>query len=142
VKLLELFDTTKTNEPKVGAHTYEVEQRVGGRDIVFIAMRTGLDEDNGWRIDFAEHLNTDVDEPFVNYKTGKGKEFEVFSFVVACAKKFIAEKNPSIIKLRSDKMEPTRAPLYARLAKKFGAGYTITHEENGHYDITVMTKQT
>lgn len=139
MKLLELFDTTKINDPKIRSGMYEVEQKVGGRDIVFIAMKSA-DEDDVWRIDFAEHLEADVDEPFVNYKTGKGKEFEVFSFVVACAKDFVSKNNPRVIKLRSDKLEPNRAKLYARLAKKFGSGYKITQEETPSYDITVMTR--
>jgi hypothetical protein len=143
VKLFELFDLKQTNKPKTSDHSYEIEQEVGGRTITFIAMKQDFtDNENHWRIDFAEHLDADVDEPFVNYKTGKGKEFEVFSFVVACAKKFVADKNPNVIELRSDKTESNRAKLYAHLAKKFGAGYTITHKENGHYDITVMTKRT
>lgn len=137
--LSELFDMTKINDPKIRSGMYEVEQKVGGRDIVFIAMRSA-DEDDVWRIDFAEHLEADVDEPFVNYKTGKGKEFEVFSFVVACAKDFVSKNNPRAIKLRSDKLEPNRAKLYARLAKKFGSGYKITQEETPSYDITVMTR--
>lgn len=141
MKLLELFDLKKTNEPRINRHAYEIEQTVGGRTITFIAMRTGLDDDdNEWRIDFAEHLDTDEDEPFVSYKTGKGKEFEVFSFVVACAKQFVRDMNPRVIKLRSDKLEPNRAKLYAHLAKKFGAGFEITHDETPQYDITVMTR--
>jgi hypothetical protein len=142
VKLLELFDPKQTNKPKINGGSYEVEQTIGGRDIVFIAMHVGDIDDDVWRIDFAEHLPDDVDEPFVNYKTGKGKEFEVFGFVVTCAKEFVKNKNPRVIKLRSDKLEPNRAKLYARLAKKFGSEYEITHEESQSYDTTVMTKRT
>lgn len=145
MKLLELFDfNKKTNEPRVSQASYEIEQQVGGRTITFIAMRKykgDHDDSNDWRIDFAEHLPDDVDEPFVSAKTGKGREFEVFSFVVACAKKFIAEMNPDSIELRSDKLEANRASLYARLAKKFGAGYEISHSETGRYDITIMTRK-
>lgn len=142
MKLFELFDATHTNKPKVGSYSYEIEQTVGGRSIVFIAMRTGEDDqEDEWRIDFAEHLDADVDEPFVSLKTGKGKEFEVFSFVVSCAKQFVKDKNPRVVQLRSHKNEPNRATLYARLAKKFGAGYEITREDSDRYNITVLTKK-
>lgn len=140
--LSELFELPRIHNPKVQRHMYEVEQDVGGRKITFIAMNNEYDEDDRWRIDFAEHLDADVDEPFVSTMTGKGKEFEVFSFVIACAKDFIAKKDPKIIELRSDKKEPGRAPLYARLAKKFGAGYEISHTETERHNITVLTKRT
>ena len=139
MKLLELFDPKKINEPKTRQHQFEVEQEVGGRNFVFIAM-SDVDEDDVWRIDFAEHLDTDTDEPFVNDKTGKGKEFEVFSFVVACAKELVKRKDPRVMRLRAVKSEPNRAKLYARLAKKFGTGFKITQETNDRYITTVMTK--
>lgn len=138
--LLELFNHTSPISARIGAHTYEVQRRVGGRDILFIAI-SSPDEEDSWRLDFAEHLDADVDEPFVNTKTGKGKEFEVFSFVVACAKDFVRIKDPHVIQLRSNKTEPNRAKLYAHLARKFGAEYEITQKETSRQNITVLTKK-
>lgn len=143
MNLLELFNSdVKLNEPSRNFDfIYEIEQEVGGRNILFIALATHGDNDGVWRIDFAEHLDADVDEPFINTATGKGKEFEVFNFVIACVKQFVKEKNPKVLKLRSDKSEPTREKLYARMAKRFDADWDITQDNTGRYNQTIMTRK-
>lgn len=140
MQLLELFAATAIKPTKTTSHWYEVEQVVGGRTIIFTAIRE-YDEENTWRVDFAEHDDEHPDEP-IGKKTGKGKEFEVFSFVVSCVKDFVQRNDPMVMKLGSDKSEANRAPLYARIAKKLGDGYDITHTSDDWNDFTIMTKQT
>jgi hypothetical protein len=144
MNLLELFNSdVKLNEPSRNSdHSFEIEQEVGGRNILFIAMAVNHGEDDGdWRIDFAEHLDADVDEPFVNNRTGKGKEFEVFNFVIACAQEFVKQKNPQVIRLKSDKSEPTREKLYLRMAKRFSADWDITQKSSSRYHEIIMTRK-
>ena len=108
---------------------------------MFIAIRDPEDDDH-WRIDFAEHLDADVDEPFVSHKTGKGKEFEVFAFVVAAAQEFERSMKPKIITIKSKVSEGNRAPLYHHLAKRFGSKFDIESSKTDRHDVLTLTRKT
>lgn len=149
-QLNELFGAAiLTAEPEVSRYVYKITQNVGGRTIIFFCCQDLRPEhEDEWRIDFTEELeltdeNADDEdfEQYVNHKTGKGHEFEVFAFIVACAKQFVKDKDPKIIRLKSEKEEANRAPLYWRLAKRFGSGFDISQETEERHDVTVMTKK-
>jgi hypothetical protein len=131
MKLLELFDQPVK---------YEIDSDGDGWTAAFTV--------NGEHFEvLVEQISTDAYE--VSFRsmeglklTGRGDAVTVFSTVINIVRDLV-KSNPKQIRtisFRGDKSEASRAPLYARLAKKAAAelGWTTRRKEDSEFDEFII----
>jgi hypothetical protein len=115
----------------VSAHASEFRTRatIGNRNVDFEALK--YSSANKWEIAFTES------RPGRKYvsKTGSGSELQVFSFVIASIKEFIARYAPESVEFSSHKDDGNRTSLYNRIINRIKIdGYHLQDVESGTYD--------
>lgn len=108
-------------------HNFVTRAIIGGRQVNFMADHFDEGRDDPWTIMFSE-VNAGV--PTYG-KTGKGHEFEVFSFVANSLKEFLQRYHPTNISLSADKRDGQgRLRIYKRLAGDVLKGYSAVETEH------------
>lgn len=124
MKFFEVFNTTHDSsqvQPVRDSKTeFATKLVMPDREIYFISsLVKGLD--NYWEVEFSEgkpqkrKFSTGVSHEFT--ATGKGKELQIFSFVISQIKELAVKKNPTKIIFHASNGD-ARASLYLRMCKK------------------------
>lgn len=146
MKLTELFDSKPelqivTND----SSSFAARAAIDGKIMRFLAFDGGDDEDTGiWHVEFAEV----IDSSYKFNKTNTGKEFKVFSFVVACMKELMSNVR-NIERLVLSAEGDNRLALYTRMLKHpLLSGYQLetdrsheSYKEHGGGLVTLVRKK-
>lgn len=138
--ITELFNSkSKIENVKATSDMYDVSAIIGNRRINFLAVKDDADE---WDIQFYETPIKQARNNYDNFeKTGSGNEFNVFSFVIECLKKFLADYKPGVVYFTSEKSDANRTGLYAKMLARYKVpGYSVRKEQEGGADVFALVR--